>query len=312
LDTRSLPDRSGLSRIKLFLALSRTPHGLLDMATPALAGVLCLGKLPPFKVIILGTITAFAGYTAVYALNDVVDYRSDKEKFQGVSPSHSGHDLDAIYVRHPMAQRLLSFRDGLLWATGWALLASLGAYLLNPVCLAVFLAGCILEALYCLMLRISYLRIIVSGAVKTLGGIAAVFAVQPNPSLGFVIVLFLWLFCWEIGGQNVPNDWADLQEDQQIAARTLPLRLGLERAGLLIVGCLALAIAMNMVLFKISPAPLRFPHLLISLLAASYLLLAPAYRLYRTRTSLHAAALFNKASYYPLTMFVVVIISLLL
>ena len=28
---------AGLSRIKLYLALSRTPHGVLDMATPALA-----------------------------------------------------------------------------------------------------------------------------------------------------------------------------------------------------------------------------------------------------------------------------------
>jgi 4-hydroxybenzoate polyprenyltransferase len=312
LDTGPLPDHSNLSRIKLFLALSRTPHGLLDMATPALAGLLCLGKLPPFKVIVLGTITAFAGYTAVYALNDVVDYHSDKEKFQGVGPCDSGHDLDAIYVRHPMAQRLLSFRDGLLWATAWALLASLGAYLLNPVCLAIFLTGCVLEALYCLMLRISYLRTMVSGVVKTLGGIAAVYAVHPNPPFWFLIALFLWLFCWEIGGQNVPNDWADLQEDRQIAAETLPLRLGLERAGLLILGCLAFAVSMHMVLFKFSPAPLRFPHFLVSLLAAAYLVVMPAYRLYRTRTSSCATALFNTASYYPLTVLVVVAVSLIL
>jgi hypothetical protein len=29
---------------------------------------------------LLGLITVFAGYTAVYALNDLVDYRTDREK----------------------------------------------------------------------------------------------------------------------------------------------------------------------------------------------------------------------------------------
>ena len=31
-----------LHKLKLFLALSRTPHGLLDLATPGLAALLCL------------------------------------------------------------------------------------------------------------------------------------------------------------------------------------------------------------------------------------------------------------------------------
>jgi hypothetical protein len=44
---------------------------------------------------------------------------------------------------------------------------------------------------------------------------AAVFAVSPHPSRGFVLLLFLRLFCWEIGGQNVPADWHDLEEDQR-------------------------------------------------------------------------------------------------
>ena len=64
-----------LDQIKLFLALSRTPHGLLDLATPALAAILCLGALPPLSTTLVGLITVFSGYTAVYALNDLVDYR---------------------------------------------------------------------------------------------------------------------------------------------------------------------------------------------------------------------------------------------
>ncbi|MDD5614111.1 MAG: hypothetical protein PHQ54_03450, partial [Candidatus Omnitrophica bacterium] len=39
--------------------------------TPALAALLCYGGLPPVGVAALGLLTVFAGYTAVYALNDV-------------------------------------------------------------------------------------------------------------------------------------------------------------------------------------------------------------------------------------------------
>mgnify|MGYP000096088635 CR=1 FL=1 len=36
---------------------------------------------------------------------------------------------------------------------------------------------------------------------------AAVVAVDPSPSLVFLLFLFLTIFFWEIGGQNAPNDW---------------------------------------------------------------------------------------------------------
>ena len=71
-----------MARLKLFFALSRTPHGLLDMATPGLAALLWLGEFPSLRTVVIGLITSFAGYTAVYALNDLVDYRTDKEKLR--------------------------------------------------------------------------------------------------------------------------------------------------------------------------------------------------------------------------------------
>jgi 4-hydroxybenzoate polyprenyltransferase len=73
MNTTIVAERSGFARLKLFLALSRTPHGLLDLATPLLAALLWLGHLPPGDVTALGILGAFAGYTAVYALNDIVD-----------------------------------------------------------------------------------------------------------------------------------------------------------------------------------------------------------------------------------------------
>jgi len=281
------PTSSGFSRLKVFLALSRTPHGILDIATPALGALLWLGGFPPAGVVALGLLTAFAGYTAVYALNDVVDYRVDREKVRQGFLRESGGDLDAVYVRHPLAQGLLRLEEALLWTGGWALTALIGAYLLNPVWAVIFLAGGLLEAIYCLLLRVSYLRTLVSGGVKTLGAIAAVFAVDPIPSAGFLAVLFLWIFFWEIGGQNIPNDWTDLREDLRLRAQTVPVRFGLVGSIRLIVASLVLAMGMSLVLFWMTPNTLGAQYLAGSLLAGAFLLLLPAQPVYVIRLLPH-------------------------
>ena len=303
---------AGLSRLKLFLALSRTPHGLLDMATPALCALLWLGKLPEPRVIILGLITTFAGYTAVYALNDVIDWRADREKLQKGGFRNYGNYLDAVMVRHPMAQGLLSFKEGLLWTTAWSLLALTGAYMLNPVCMFIFVAGCILEAVYCLLWKVSHFRTFVSGAVKTSGGIAAVFAVDPNPSISFLIGLFLWLFFWEIGGQNVPADWTDVEEDRSLKAETIPVRYGPEKASAIVLATLVLTLLMNVLLLQLTPYPFGVLHAAMAFIAGVYLLLMPARRLFRSRERDHASVLFNRASYYPLALLGVVTVRLII
>ena len=304
-NSTSIDRLNGLSRWKLLLALSRTPHGLLDMATPGVAAVLALGAIPSPMIMALGLVTAFAGYTAVYALNDLVDYRNDREKIERIGPLSSGNDLDGVFVRHPMAQGLLKFREGLAWAVGWAVLTFFGAYILNPVCALIFLMGCLLEATYCLLLRVSHLRTVVSGAVKSSGGIAAVFAVDPHPSPLFLMTLFLWFFLWEIGGQNVPNDWVDLEEDRKLEARTIPVRLGPDGAMRVIGWCLGLAVGLSLALGWLAPQPLGVPFLFGVLLAGLYTLILPALRLRKTKDPADAAALFNRASYYPLAMLLV-------
>lgn len=309
MDTTTTLSGSRLSRIKLFMALSRTPHGLLDMATPALGAVLWLGGIPPLPVILLGILTAFAGYTAVYALNDVVDYRVDREKIQVCGLPCAAGDLDAVYARHPVAQGLLSLKEGILWTVAWGTVAIMGAYALNPFCALVFLAGCLAEAVYCLMLKVSFLRTVVSGAVKTAGGLAAVFAVAPNPSPSFVFVFFLWLFFWEIGGQNVPNDMCDADDDKDLRAETVPVRFGIRRSAVIIAGCLGTAVLLSISLYSLTPAKLSPVFIPGALLAGIILLLMPALNLVRSGELRCAPALFNKASYYPLTMFIVTLVS---
>ena len=298
----------GLSRLKLFLALSRTPHGLLDLATPSMAALLWLGAFPPPVIILMGLITGFAGYTAVYALNDLVDYRVDREKIcQG--GLGGGDYLDAVFVRHPVAQGLLTFREGVGWALTWAGVALVGAYLLNPVCAFIFLMGGVLEAVYCRMLHVSHWRTLVSGVVKTLGGIAAVFAVDSRPAIFFLVPLFLWLFFWEIGGQNVPADWHDLEEDRQWQARTVPVVYGPQGASKIILLSLAISVALSLMVLRIAPARLSGLHLGLTLVAGLALLIWPASRLYRTQAQADASRIFNRASYYPAAILAIILAS---
>jgi 4-hydroxybenzoate polyprenyltransferase len=279
------------------------------MATPAFSALLWLGTFPPAEVIILGLITAFSGYTAVYALNDVIDYRVDREKIEARTLSASREDLDNVYVRHPLAQGLLSRGKGLFWVVAWAALAMVGAYWLNPVCAYIFFLACLLEALYCRLLKITHLRGIISGAVKTSGPVAAVLAVDPRPDILFLVVLFLWIFFWEIGGQNIPNDWADLEEDRKIQAKTLPVYFGPRRSLIIILISLVMALAMSLAIWGIAPGGLGAIYFLGALFSGGYFLLLPGYRLYQTRTCGGAFHLFRRASYYPLAMLMVTMIN---
>lgn len=306
----SLTENALLPKLKLFLALSRTPHGLLDLATPGLAALLCLGGFPSLGVTALGLITVFAGYTAVYALNDVVDYRTDQTKIREGGLTGEGY-LDGVMVRHPMAQGLLSFKEGLTWAVAWAAVALLGAYLLNPVCALIFILGFVLEAVYCSLLEISHWRVLVSGVVKTLGGVAAVFAVNPNPAPVFLVLLFLFVFFWEIGGQNVPADWTDIEEDRRWHAKTVPVHYGPADSCRIILVSLVLAVILLFPLMAISPLRFSWGLLVLAGAAGIYLLIIPAVRLYRSRERSQAMALFNKASYFPLAVLVITLVALL-
>ena len=313
-DASCQDDFTGIARLKLFWALSRTPHGLLDMCTAALAALLWLGYFPSIRTIGLGIITVFAGYTAVYALNDVMGYRSDKKKIQmgNLRRVDDCDDLDAMLVRYPLARGLLSLKEGLLWSIAWALLALIGAYLLNPVCVLIFVGGCILETVYCLMWNVSPSRTLLSGIVKAAGPIAAVFAVDPNPSVSYMLVLFFLIFFWEIGGQNVPNDWSDIEEDRQFRAKTVPIRCGLEQANIIVFGSIILTVILSGILLILSPINFELLFIIAFAFVGFYFLLLPTIKLYRTEESSHAMILFNKASYYPLALLVVVVIKLMI
>ncbi len=304
-------ERFDASAVTVYLALSRTPHGLLDLAGPFCAALLCRGGMPPASVILLGCITVFAGYTAVYALNDIVDYRSDKRQMESSGEDGRCNYLDAAFIRHPLACGRLSLAGALVWFTVWAVTAFFGAWLLNPVCAAILVLGCVLEAAYCLLLTVSHLRAVINGVVKTLGPLAAAYAVDPSPPPWFLAGLFAWIFAWEIGGQNIPADWHDAERDRITGARTMPVVLGYARASRLAVWCLAGSLVLAVPVLAFSPLAVSAPFWLAATALGAALVLPPAVRLARGLADIDAAALFNRASLYPAAVLAVLVAQML-
>jgi 4-hydroxybenzoate polyprenyltransferase len=285
--------------MKRFLALSRTSHGILELGAPGFVAILWLGGFPGWQTILLSLFTAFAAYTAIYALNDLVGVSVDREKFAdgGIK---EGYSVEASELRYPLAQGVLSYRSGWLWFTLWFVVALVGAYILNPVIVLILVAAAVLEVIYCMLLKVTFLRTLVSGLVKSSGPMAAIFVVDPNPNPQFVLLLFAWMFFWEIGGQNIPADWNDTQEDKRVGAKTIPLLFGFQSAGRVVVIMLGLTALVSLFLPTISPLPLGWPYLIVTALAGFFLLLRPAFELYRCLEGRCAARLFDSASYYPL------------
>ena len=294
-----------------FFALSRTTHGVLDLAMPGFVALLWLGAFPPFWTIALSLFTAFAGYTAIYALNDLVGIAVDREKFAG--GINAGYSVEASDLRYPLAQNVLPYKSGFLWFAGWFAVALVGAYFLNPFIIAILVSAAILETVYVLLLKVTYLRTFVSGLVKSSGPVAAIYVVDPNPDITKVLLVLAWIFVWEIGGQNIPADWNDTAEDRRVHARTIPLQFGTQAAGVIVLLTLALTVTFSLLLPRVSPLALGWPYLLATALAGILLLLKPAYDLFQQQTEGRMAArLFDRASYYPMAQLAIIAVFVLL
>ena len=297
--------------MKRFLALSRTMHGVLDLAAPGFCAILWLGNFPHWQIILLSIFTAFAAYTAIYALNDLVGIAVDKEKFaQG--NINAGYSVESSDMRYPLAQNVLPYRSGLLWFGFWFALALIGSYILNPAIIFILIAAAVLEVIYCLLLKVTYWRTLVSGLVKASGPISAVFVVDRNPSPYFLLLLFVWILFWEIGGQNVPADWNDTVEDLRVGAKTIPIHFGPQKAGLVVLITLGLTVFTSLFLPLVSPLHLGIAYLIASAAAGFFLLLVPGFQLYKQHEGRLAAKLFDRASYYPMAQLAIIAVFALL
>ena len=298
-------------RLKQFFALSRTPHALLDLAAPAFAALVWLNSFPPLWVVLVGLLTSFAAYTTVYAFNDLVDYSADKRRLSVGCDSY-GDYLDAAMSRHPAAQGLISLKAAIIWTVSWAAVAAAGSIVLNPTCLYIFLAAFALEGAYCRLSEITPLRTLIAGVVKTAGPIAAIFAVAPHPDPLRLVLLFGWLFLWEIGGQNIPADWTDIDEDRRLGGQTLPVRLQAGGASRLVVSSLVGSLVLSLFLIRHVSLTGSLLYYAAAVSAGLLLLVVPALRLFFANMRGGALLLFNRASYYPVTLLGVIVVKAVL
>ena len=297
-----------------FFGLSRMTHSVLDVAHPSVGAALAavvLGGPPSARTIILGLIAGFAGYTSVFALNDVFDLKEDREKMLRYQSDRKTFDIDSVGQRHPLAQGRLSYGAAVAWVASWGLLSLVLAFMLRPSC-AVFLLGAfILEAAYCKLLRVTHWKGLLSGLMVGVGGLAGVWAITPVPGLGMVIVFFAWAFAWEVGCRNIPNDWSDIDEDVHLGIRTVPVRYGRKGASLISFVIVCATAVLGLVFPLVVPMPLGWAYTAATVLVSAYFLIIPAIRWQREQTTASALAFFNLACFYPLAVFVVLTIAIL-
>ena len=192
----------------------------------------------------------------------------------------------------------------------WFVLAVIGSDLLTPIVVPILRGAASLEALYCRLLKVTFWRMLVSGLVKTSGPIAAIYVVDHGPAFTPLLLVFGWMFFWEIGGQNIPADWNDTDEDRRVQAKTIPVQCGFETACRVLLGALIFSVGLSAFLPSISPAALGWPFAACTLLLGYVLLLRPGYRLFRLMEGRLSARLFDSARYDPLAMLALILIFL--
>jgi 4-hydroxybenzoate polyprenyltransferase len=275
--------------------LSRGRQALLSVAQPALGALVALGHFPEPWRIGLGLVAATAGYLAVFSLNDVLDRRVDAAALEHSQTEAGAFDLDAAFVRHPIAHGDLSLVASVTWIASLGVLSAVCAYVLAPVCLALFGVAVALEVLYCRLASVTWTKTFVSGAMVAVGGLAGWAAVAPITIAAWSLAAFLAL--WEMAGRNLPNDLSDLTADARVGVRTVATAFGASvSATWTLIGAAA-----TVVVIALIPAPPVFRVVWVAMAVA--MMLAPAVSLVRRPVPAQAGAYFNRASTVPALMF---------
>ncbi|WP_326600642.1 UbiA prenyltransferase family protein [Streptomyces sp. NBC_01803] len=291
--------------VRALYGFSRGTQATLSVAQPLLGVFLADGSPPPTRLGLVLT-ASLAGYFAVFAANDLIDAHLDRQRFAYVR-AYQGFDIDSAGGRHPLAQGRLSPVMGMAWvATLGAVSLTLSA-MLSWVCAALLITAALLEAAYCALARVTPLKFLLTGVMVALGGCVGWFAVSSEVDRPLLWLFCAWLAAWEIGGRNIVNDWADVEEDVHLGVRTIPVVYGYRVSGLLTFAFLAVAVVSGTGMAVASWPSCGVPGVAGTLLAGLYALLAPGLRLLRDPYPENAMAVFNRASLYPPAMLLIIV-----
>ena len=288
---RAEAESPGLGLPAAIFDFSRGKQALLTIAQPALGAVLALAGLPSWRVIAIGLPAACAASFALYALNDLLDRKVDARALAVGKSSVRAHDVDTAFMRHPLAQGVLSLRVSVAWVAGLIVVAVVGTALLNPLALLFFAAAVATQVAYCALRSVTYWKTVLSGVMVGFGGLAGWAAVAPLR--WSALSVFVFLACWEIGGRNIVNDLSDLESDARVGIRTVASVRG-EAAAARAAAAVAAACLVSTALL-----PMPLTSVALALAFGAWSLAWPAVNLLRRPTPAQAASYFNHASPYP-------------
>ena len=270
--------------------LSRGRQALLNIVQPGIGAVLAVGGLPGWREVGIGLVASWAGFFAVFSLNDVLDYKVDAESLRAGKDVTEGYDVDTAFQRHPLAHGTVSLRLSVLWVLALTTVAAAGAALLSPLALLFFALAVVIEVVYCALRRVTWAKTILSGLMVGCGGLAGWTAVAPlRPA---ALTVFALLAFWELS-RNMANDLSDLRSDSSVGIRTVATTFGPA------VSARANLVAASAMLASVVFLTDNAVTMAVALGSAVWLVALPMERMVREPTTERAARYFNRISWYP-------------
>ncbi len=291
-----------ISKLSYMIASSRPLQAIFSITQPLFAAFLALHEIPELRFLLLFSIGSICGMFSVFALNDLVDHDIDKKIIQ----TKKEWDIDSVFAQHPFTQGLISGNEQILWIVINGLIAAVCLYLLNPFALLLYFLAILLEAIYCKLALVSELKVILAGALVSLGALIGWFAAKGINEPKILFSLGLLFFAWEIGGRNIANDFSDIEQDKKLGIKTIASVYGAITPSRFIVRFAMLTISANILLGL--TASLGLVYLLITTIIGLILLVMPAINLIKNPTPQEALKYFNKASLYPVFIFLTVLL----
>jgi len=286
-------------------ASSRPLQASFSVTQPLIVAFIALGGFPEPGLLLLLVVGSFAGFFAVFALNDLLDFKIDKKSMKNERIAKSW-DVDSLLLRHPLAQGTITRSEQTVWIAINGIIAGVIIYYLSPIAFLLFLVAAGLEVMYCKLATISEIKFLVTGIMVGLGALVGWYAVDASTNIAVILPIFLLFFAWEIAGRNIVNDFSDIADDKKIGIKTIPSIYGKSFASKLTFAFVILTLAANAALGVL--ASMGLLYILMSSLVGVFLLLLPGISLIRNPTANEALRYFNKGSLYPVFIFAIIVI----